>query len=150
MPTLLYQQSNVEVFWDEKEQWLYVKWIGPQSAAELQRDFEQMLRLLVARNADSLLNDNSHIEGRFVSVADWGVADWFPKLRQAGLRYFAWVLSPDRVSQVAADAILEVSAPGSTQIFWSVPEAANWLRMQRRRDAARTQRIVLPPGLGQR
>lgn len=150
MSTLLYQQSNVEIFWDENEKWLRLNWTGPQSVAELQRDYEQLLRLLVAKNADSILNDNSNVEGSLINVSDWGAPEWFPRMRQAGLRYFAWVFSPNRVSQIAADAILEVSAPGSTQIFWSVPEAANWLRIQRRRDAARTQRIVLPPGLGQR
>lgn len=150
MPILLYQQSNVEVFWDEKEKWLYVNWTGPQSTAELQRDYEQLLRLLVARNADSVLNDHTNVEGSVITLSEWGAPEWFARMRQAGLRNFAWVFAPDRISQVTVDGIMEASAPGNTRIFWSVPEAVNWLRTQRRRDVARTQRIVLPPGLGQR
>ena len=145
MPTLLYQQSNVEVFWDEKERWLHVKWIGSPSVIEFQRDCEQILRLLAAKNADSLLNDNSRADGSWLAVAEWTEKDWFPRMRGAGLRYCAWVDAPAHPTPLPFNIL-----PPGTRAFQSLQDAGNWLRIQRRRDAAKTQRIVLPPELRKR
>lgn len=144
---LLYQQSNVEILWEERDRWLHVKWAGIQSPAETQRDCEQMLRLLVAKNANSVLNDTSHVDGVWIGAASWG-ADWFLRMRESGLKYFAAVSPANRTSQITTETPLDVAAVGTAKAFNSVDEAANWLRMQRRRDVARTQRIVLPPGFG--
>ena len=149
MDILLYQQSNVEIFWEDRDQWLHVKWTGVQVPAEVQRDCEQMLRFLAAKNANSVLNDTSQVEGSWIGAAEWG-ADWFFRMKQAGLKYFAAVTSPSRVAHSASETALDTAAVGTAQAFYSVEEAATWLRTQRKRDAARTQRIVLPPGLGKR
>ncbi|RYD62623.1 MAG: hypothetical protein EOP84_34415 [Verrucomicrobiaceae bacterium] len=147
MATLLYQQSNVEIFWEDRDQWLQVNWTGLQSPVEVQRDCEQLLRLLAAKNANSVLNDTSRVDGIWIGSADWG-ADWFHRMRQSGLKYFAAVSSENRTSHGTTGTPLDAAAAGTAKAFFSVEEAANWLRTQRRRDSARTQRIVLPPNLG--
>lgn len=145
MPTLLYQQSNVEVFWDDKERWLYVKWIEVPSAADLQRDCEQMMRLMVAKNTDSILHDNSSSGGIWINDSAWFEEVWLPQMRGAGMRYSAWVNLPAPLTSLPFKAM-----PPGAKAFQTLQEAANWLRIQRRRDAAKTQRIVLPPDLHKR
>jgi hypothetical protein len=147
--TLLYQQTSVEMFWDDRDQWLHVIWASLPSATEIERDCEQMLRLLTAKNGNSVLNDTSHVEGMSIGSAEWG-ADWFFRMRQSGLKYFATVNPPTRASHPPVGASPDISAPGNAKDFYSIEEAITWLRTQRRKDAARTQRIVLPPGLGLR
>jgi hypothetical protein len=145
VPILLYQQSNIEIFWNEEEQWLHVRWLGNQTSNEVQRDCEQMLRLLAAKNADSVLNDMTMVDSAIVGLGDWQAREWFPKMRGAGLQYFAWLYSPARVAQLAPDAALEAGMPGRARIFDDPEEAKTWLRAHRQRAKARTQKIILPP-----
>jgi hypothetical protein len=148
--TLLYQQSNVEIHWEEENQWLYVRWMGYQSAADIHRDCDQMLRMMVAKNCDSVLNDNTEAEGIWAGASDWLANDWFPRMRSNGLRHFAWVYAPGRVSEVPIAESLAAAGPGVAKVFSDLAEASQWLRVQRHRAKAMTQRIILPPGLGGR
>lgn len=144
MPILLYQQSNVEIFWHE-DQWLHVRWIGNQNLGEVKRDCEQLLRLLAAKNANSVLYDLSLVENPVSGLSDWAAREWFPKMRGAGLQFFAWLYSPTRFVQVPPDAAMEAGMPGRARIFDNPEDAKDWLRANRQRVKARTQRIILPP-----
>jgi hypothetical protein len=148
--TLLYQQSNVEIHWDQTNQWLCVTWLGYQSSSDIHRDCEQVLRMLIAKNCDSVLNDNTSAEGIWAGELDWLAKDWFPRMRSSGLRHFAWVHAPARLSEVSIAETIGAAGPGVAKVFSDAAEAAQWLRVQRHRAKAITQRIVLPPGLGGR
>ena len=133
MSTLLYQQSNIEICWEDSDNWLYVDWKGYQAVEEVKTGCEQILRMMRAKNTDAVLNDNTHVEGIWIGAAEWVATDWFPRMRAAGLRYFAWVYSPSRFSQISTDASLEKAPAGLVQLFQSKLEAARWLRAQRQR-----------------
>lgn len=133
MGTVLYQHTNIEIFWQETDQWLYADWRGYQAVDDVKRGCEQILQLMRAKGTGLVLNDNSHVEGIWIGAAEWVAVDWFPRMRAAGLRCFAWVYSPSRFSQISTDATLEKAPAGVTHVFWSVLEAAAWLRAQRER-----------------
>jgi hypothetical protein len=140
----------VEIFWQDEDQWLHVRWIGNQSMTEIQRDSEQLLRLLATKSASCVLNDLTLVESVPSELPDWHTRHWFPRLRGAGLQYFAWVYSPARYAQLPADASLVAGMPGRARIFDDLNEAKEWLRGHRQRAKARTQRIILPPDWKQR
>lgn len=144
MATLLYQQNHIEIYWDEGDKWLYANWIGYQSVEEVKKGCEQILRLLMARNADAVLNDHSNVEGIWLGAAEWLGKDWLPRMRSAGMRHFAWVYSPSRFSQLSTDTSVQAAPPGIVHLFWTMEEARRWLRTQKRR-ASITQRLILPP-----
>ena len=47
-----------------------------------------------------------------------------------GMRHFAWVRSPSRLSHISAKTALEQAAPGSAVMFNELRSAADWLRQQ--------------------
>ncbi len=142
---LLYRQSNIEVHWDEKFQWLHTDWIGPQSTSVIERDCQQILRFLQARNCDSILNDNRRLEGVWTVAAEWVGRVWFAELRRSGLKQFAWIYAPARESQASTDEALRFVPPGIVKTFTEYEAAATWLWKQRQISKAKTQPIVLPP-----
>ena len=144
MKTLLFQQSNLEIFWDEKFQWLYADWIGYQTVPDIERGCEQMLTFLRAKNCDSILNDNRRVEGIWVAAAEWVGRVWFAELRRSGLKNFAWIYSPARFSQVSTDETMRFVPPGMVKTFDDYESAVTWLWKQRQVTKAKTQPIFLP------
>ena len=145
MKTLLFKQANIEIHWDEKFQWLYADWIGQQTTPDIERGCEQMLRLMQAKNCDSILNDNRRVEGTWAAAAEWVGRIWFAELRRSGLKQFAWIYSEDRASQTSADDALRYVTPGIVKTFTDYEAAVTWLWKQRQVSKAKTQPIVLPP-----
>jgi hypothetical protein len=124
--TLLYQQANVEIHWDDRG-WLYVDWIDLQSGANVCVACEQVLRLLQVKSANSVLNDNTRLKGVWTGAAEWAGSEWLPTMIGAGLKRFAWVEPPSRVIQVSMEQALKFAPPGLVHIFSSRDEAEAWL-----------------------
>jgi hypothetical protein len=143
--TLLYQQPNLEIHWDEKFQWIYADWMGYQTVAEIERGCEQILRLLTSKNCDSVLNDNRRVEGIWSAAAEWVGKVWFADMRRSGLRQFAWIVSPARMSQVSTDEVMRYVPPGLVKLFDDYEPAVTWLYKARQMSKAKTQPIYLPP-----
>lgn len=145
MKTLLYQQTNVAIWWNDHG-WLYADWIGVQSANELMEGCERIFRLLQSRQATSLLNDHTRIEGIASSAAEWAGREWLPRMRRAGLQRCAWVRSPSGHAQLAGEEALRFAPLGSAQLFWTIGEAEAWLRWEASLALKRkSSRITLPP-----
>jgi hypothetical protein len=62
----------------------------------------KVLELLSINNVYKVLNDNSKVVGNRSDASDEGRTIWFPAMSQAGLRYFAWIQSPQLFSQLSA------------------------------------------------
>jgi hypothetical protein len=145
MSTLLYHQANIAISWDDRR-WLYVEWIGMQSVDNVHDGCEQMLRLLQVKGGDSVLNDNTRLEGTWIGAAEWVGNEWFPAMIRAGLKRFAWVQSASRFSQVSAEETLKFAPPGVVQLFGSREDAEAWLLWEFSLASKRkTARIILPP-----
>ena len=143
MLTLLYQQHNLDIFWDTADKWLNASWTGRLSEEDVKRGCDQLLRLMVARNTDSLLDDLGKVESTWHGAVEWRAKDWLPRMRAAGLRNCACVQTPGETVVPAAGGT--ATGTGAT-MFVKIEDAVHWLRAQRRRNNI-TQRIVLPPEL---
>jgi hypothetical protein len=145
MRTLLFQQTNVVISWDDHG-WLYVDWTGMQSLTDLKAGSDQLVRLLQSKGADSVLNDNTHAEGIAAEAAEWLGRDWFPRMRRTGLQRFAWVRSPTGLTDVIIESTLAAAPPGIAHMFWTVGEAEAWLKWSASMAMKRKSgRITLPP-----
>ena len=144
MRSLLYQQTNVVVSWDDRG-WLYADWIGMQSLPELKAGSEQIIRLLQSKQANGVLNDNTHTEAMPGEAATWLGTDWFPRMRRAGLQRFAWVRSPAGLTDLIIEATLKSAPPGIAHMFWTLGEAEAWLKWESSMALKRKSgRITLP------
>ncbi len=143
MLTLLYQQHNLEIFWDTADKWLHACWSGRLLEDDVKRGGDQLLRLMVARNTDSLLDNHALVEAPWVGELEWRNKDWLPRMRASGLRSCASVFAGVAALGNTAEAAASSLAAG-TNAFATPEEAVHWLRSQRSRNNI-TQRIVLPP-----
>ncbi len=112
----------------EPEGWLHADWKGYQSVDMVKSGCEEILRHLAAQRLSKVLNDNTNVTGIWVGAAYWVASNWFPRLRAAGLRQFAWVQSSSRLSQLSATTAVEHAPPGTAVFFQDVSSAARWLR----------------------
>jgi CheY-like chemotaxis protein len=128
----LFHSSFIDIYHDPKASYLYVDWRGYQSVESAREGCERILDLMVQMNIDSVLNDNTHVIGSWRGAIEWEVNDWFPRMQRAGLRRFAWAVSPSKPSQVSTDMtvdLIDAEAFG-VKIFHNKMEAITWLNQE--------------------
>ena len=89
----------------------------------------KVLELLEQEQCAKVLNDNTHVSGLWADAAKWGSDIFFPQLYAAGCRYFSWVHSPERYSQLSAELAVQQTTAGIIFMsFENLTPAAEWLR----------------------
>lgn len=127
--TPLFAENFIEISFDPQTEILYANWKGYQSVASIRVGCEAMLKFLSEKKLRKVLNDNTNVLGIWRSAAEWIAADWFPRMKNAGMQAFAWVYSSSRLSQISTDdtmAILDADKYG-IRLFHEKSEAQTWL-----------------------
>lgn len=133
--SLPYRSPNLELDYDAASAWIYARWKGTQSERDIRGGGRAMLlamRLAATRHGCCLvLNDNRDVVGSWSHSLEWAAGEWLPQMFEAGLRRFAWVLSPDGFA--ALSSLRMTSAAGSTandaiHTFSDFEDAQKWLR----------------------
>ncbi|WP_303311254.1 hypothetical protein [Hymenobacter sp. BT730] len=128
---ILYDVPSLTIAYDYTDEWLYLDWQGNLTDEEVMKGALKLLELLRQERCTKVLNDNTHLTGLWADAARWGGEVFFPQLQEAGCRYFAWVHSPERYSQLSAQLAIQHTAAGIVFLtFQSLPTAAEWLRHQ--------------------
>ena len=128
--TLLYESDHIDIYYDADHQWIYTDWKGYQTVGWVQSGCEQILEYMMACGASKVLNDNTRVVGIWIGAAHWGATNWFPRMQKAGLKHFAWIYSPTRLSQISTDASLDEGTNDVVRTFYSLEEASAWLEKQ--------------------
>lgn len=128
MEELLFTRKHIQIYYVEPEQWLYVNWVGFQTVQSVMDGCEQMLVCLQEKDCTKVLNDNTYVEGIWSGAARWGADSWFPRMRAAGLEWFAWVYAQSVLSQLSTNKTLSLMEPDYIRTFYDLEEAKNWLR----------------------
>ncbi len=131
--TELFRESFIDISYDPEASLLHVNWNGYQSVDSIRHGSEKVFELMQKHEAYLVLNDNTHILGIWRDAADWLARDWFPRMKDAGLKRFAWIYSPSRFSQVSTDATLSLidSAAFGVKTFNDKADALAWLERDR-------------------
>jgi CheY-like chemotaxis protein len=127
--TELFRETFIDISHDTDASLLHVNWNGYQSVDSIRQGSEKVLELMQKHNTYIVLNDNTHVLGIWRDAAEWLARDWFPRMKQAGLKRFAWVYSPSRFSQVSTDATLSLmnGEAFGVKTFYEKAEAVAWL-----------------------
>lgn len=125
---LLLNDSHIAISYDHLQEWLYADWQGEQTMSSVQQGGQHLLGFLTQQRCHKVLNDNRHVTGMWSAAAEWAGKDWFPTMEAAGLRYFAWVYSPNVYSRLSVDLTLQF-AQGNAVIatFDDLETARAWL-----------------------
>lgn len=125
----IHHRDFVEISFDSANNWIYANWKGYQSDASVKEGCELLLDALTRLKVEKVLNDNRQVLGIWTGAADWIARDWFPRMRIAGMKKFALVYSPSRLSQVSADAAMLLFDPEGRDVvgFFAESVAVSWL-----------------------
>jgi hypothetical protein len=125
----LYDTPTLTISHEYVENWLQLDWHGSPNDAEVMEGALQLLELLRQERCTKVLNDNTHIQGLWAEAARWGGEVFFPQLYEAGCRYFAWIHSPERYSQLSAELAVQHTSAGILFLTFNSPtSASDWLR----------------------
>lgn len=113
---------------DAVNNWLYLNWIGFVTKENLKKGAEIILNELEEKHYACLLNDNRELCGPWDSSVDYLREFWIPRAHEAGLKYFAHVLSP-KVSGALSAQHFHRHTIGTfqMQIFGDMEKAKQWL-----------------------
>jgi hypothetical protein len=114
---------------DQENNWIYARWTGIQTLATIQEGGLYYVEMLRQEPCARLLNDHRELIGRFTDANDWIATIWTPLILQAGLRYFAQVLSPGIFGQLSIEDLRQrIGDQFEMQFFQDFEAAQQWLR----------------------
>ena len=126
---ILHDSPTLTIAYDYIDDWLQLDWHGNLDDESVMAGALKLLELLKQERCTKVLNDNTNITGLWADAAKWGSDVFFPMLYEAGCRYFSWVYSPERYSQLSAElAVQHTSAYIVIMTFRDTHTAAEWLR----------------------
>ena len=129
IPTPFFKEAFITIEYDAVNQWIYANWIGYQTEASVMTGCEKMLEALQTFALSKVLNDNTHVIGIWTPAAPWVGNNWMPRMKAAGLKHFAWIYSPSRLSQVSTnESIQHTPLPDLIQTFYTIEEGKSWLQ----------------------
>ena len=126
---ILYNTPTLTITYNYTDEWLYLNWHGNLDDEAVMAGAIKLLELLPQERCSKILNDNTHVSGLWSDAAKWGSDVFFPQLHAAGCRYFSWVHSPERYSQLSAELAVQQTTAGIIFMpFRDLATAAAWLR----------------------
>lgn len=119
----------VTISYDSQNEWIYADWHGNHNLASVQQGCREMLRLMVEHGSSKVLNDNTYVTSTWSEAAEWGGTEWFPAMTAAGLKFFAWIYSPNVYSRLSTDLTLQfMSGTPIVGTFDDIATAREWLK----------------------
>jgi hypothetical protein len=135
---LPYRSPNLELDYDTAGGWIYARWIGTQSERDIRSGGRAMLVAMrwaaTHHGCQRVLNDNRDVVGSWSHSLEWSATEWLPQMFEAGLRHFAWVLSPDGFAALSTLRMTGAASSGAGEAirtFSDFAEAQTWLRRLR-------------------
>ena len=120
----LLEASNIAIYYNFVDDWIYVKWMGNSSVEEIKAGAEKILYFMKAQRCSKVLNDHSLRTGIWSESIDWIEKDWLPRMEAAGLKMMALVYPLDRYSQLSTDkAVAQITTNISFLTFHNIETA---------------------------
>lgn len=130
MQHIIVDTPGIFISYDYTNQWLYVNWRGRHDQESARAGCALMLEALSQWPATKILNDNTLVTEVAAQLTGWGIA-WLRAMYVAGLRYLAWVCSPQFDSRPLAQDIIKTVTGPTIAPFDDLPTAQAWLRQQK-------------------
>lgn len=110
---------------------MYVEWTGYQDMNTVKRGGALMIDYLRENPRNKVFNDNRMVPGTWSEASDWASNTWLPLMEQAGLKFFAWILSESAFSQLSARKSVENEHKVAEILFFThAEEGLDWLKMK--------------------
>ena len=123
---LLSVEKNLEIGYNTEYHYLHCNWIGFQNKEMIMKSGEKILECLTIKETSKVLNDNTQVTGPWHEAAAWTANVWFPRMESAGLKYFAWIFSPNIFAELSAKKAMPAS--NVVKSFAGIAPAKEWLK----------------------
>ncbi|WP_354353863.1 hypothetical protein [Pontibacter aydingkolensis] len=107
--------------------YLLADWSGVLDATSARTGCTAVLDSLKKYPNSKVLNNNSKVTGHYPGAIDWVGNVWFPSMYTLGVRWFAWVYSPEFYTQLGTDQIIRLSSKVTIETFYDMASAQQWL-----------------------
>ncbi len=126
---VLYTSKTLDIEYNREYNYLYCNWKGFQTVDSVKGGGNKILELFRQRRCRKVLNDNRLVTGPWQGAAEWAAKEWFPAMYGAGLKHFAWVVSPSISGQLSIEKTLSEAEMKDeiTCTFDSFESAHKWL-----------------------
>lgn len=88
--------------YDKVNDWLYANWIGFVNVEEVIQGATKCLEAFEQTHCPNFINDNRLLTGPWNKANDWIATVWMPRALEAGLKNFAFVMSPNIFGELSA------------------------------------------------
>ncbi len=123
-----FKSSFLTIYYNESQHWIEADWLGYQNYDSVTRGCMILLNLMKNNSCTKVLNDNTHVAGNWSEAADWVASFWFPAMKEAGLRHFAWIYSDSTFSRMSANKTVDSIDNHFNHFFDNKEEAEQWLQ----------------------
>lgn len=126
---ILVLEPHITIHYNALDDILYADWTGEQTKDSVVDGCEKILHYLNHYKSIKVLNDNTHVTSIWSEASEWVAADWFPRMNNAGCKFFAWVYSPNIYSKLSADETLKYGIRDVITITFQHKDTAEaWLK----------------------
>ena len=129
-PDLLFCSDSIKIWYEAEYSWLNVEWIGSHHLYTVRQGGQRILHFLKEKQCTKILNNNYEVQGPWLDACHYLAEELLPQLVEAGMRYLAWVQSPNPYSQYSTEQTLEATSltiKNQINTFYSLPVAREWL-----------------------
>ncbi|WP_139923507.1 hypothetical protein [Hymenobacter sp. DG01] len=125
---LLTETSAISVYLDTENHWIYVDWQGDLTLPVVQASCLTIARYVLLGSYTKVLNDNTNVLSLSPDVSPWLANEYLPYVTLGGVKYIAWVYSPNMSTQCYTDiALFNLDSP-VVALFSDTASACMWLQ----------------------
>ncbi len=132
---LIFKHPHAKIYNDYCEDRLFVRWWGQQSHTSIRTIGTSMSKLLRVKGYHQILNCNQFVRGSFTQMDNWILDIWVPMMIDAGLKNFAWILSPDESSRQSAATMVGKDEEQLLFKFNTLKEGEEWLNNMKKKSS---------------
>ncbi|MEJ8802298.1 hypothetical protein [Pontibacter sp. H249] len=107
--------------------YLLADWSGVLDATKARMGCTTVLEILKTNPHSKILNNNTRVTGHYPGAIDWVGTVWFPMMSSLGVKWFAWVYSPEFYTQLGTDEVIRLSSQVKICTFYDIEDAKQWL-----------------------
>lgn len=123
----VYKNDNLVIYEPDQNGIMLSQWSGFLTASIARTGCLALLDALDLHPCTKVLNCNQKVTGHHAGAIEWVGKVWFPGMYSRGVRYFAWVYSPEFYAQIGTDEVISFNTDVIVDTFYSMDSAYQWL-----------------------
>jgi hypothetical protein len=127
----LHRTSCLTIYYDLRNDWLYLNWEGNITLPVLQEACLQLAQCFQRRPYARVLNNNEQVTGFSWSIGPWLITNFLPHMALAGIKQVVWVPSATLQGKSMMQFILNLVAGSLITTFDDMASAVEWMKQTR-------------------